>query len=398
MEHEILRQIEYIRQTLSQDKKPLGIFISAGCPLGVKIEPPDDGPLIPDVIGLTKYICEESKLPKGKKDKCIDIVLKFFREDGKENPNIEEILSYIRSLKNVVGNSEVRGLSKKDLTDLDKEICSLISKKVDKPLPNKETPYHNLATWITSLQRNKPFEIFTTNYDLLMEQALEDVECPYFDGFVGVRKAFFDSRGIDEKEILPARWTRLWKIHGSLNWRLSDGRVIRTDQVKDGESYLIYPSHLKYDETRKMPYLAMLDNFKNFLKQPSSLLYVIGYSFNDDHINEVMHQSLKTNPTCMIYAFLYGELNQEDNKYHKAIKLSKDNPNFTIIAFDKGVIGKKEGAWILKNEDDINSISGNIVIKDKSSDKVTLEFGDFRKFGLFLNDITNEVKLDDEEL
>ncbi len=35
-----------------------------------------------------------------------------------------------------------------------------------------------------------PIELFTTNYDLLLEEALEDEEIPYFDGFVGSKKSF----------------------------------------------------------------------------------------------------------------------------------------------------------------------------------------------------------------
>ena len=46
-------------------------------------------------------------------------------------------------------------------------------------------------------------------------------------------------------------------------------------------SHLIYPSHLKYEQSRKMPYLAMIDQLNRFIRQPNSLLIVSGYSFND---------------------------------------------------------------------------------------------------------------------
>ena len=93
----------------------------------------------------------------------------------------------------------------------------------------------------------------------------------YFDGFIGARKAFFDLGAVEDEDLLPPRWTRLWKIHGSLNWRLeNETDVVRTDEKTDKQSYLIYPSHLKYDQSRKMPYLAMLDRLKAFLLAPSS--------------------------------------------------------------------------------------------------------------------------------
>lgn len=33
--HNPIRESKYLRQILSQDKKPVGFFISAGCPLAV---------------------------------------------------------------------------------------------------------------------------------------------------------------------------------------------------------------------------------------------------------------------------------------------------------------------------------------------------------------------------
>ena len=57
--HDPIRQSKYLRQTLSQDKKPVGFFISAGCPLAVSMPTKEECPLIPDVAGLTKYIKDE---------------------------------------------------------------------------------------------------------------------------------------------------------------------------------------------------------------------------------------------------------------------------------------------------------------------------------------------------
>jgi len=65
--HDPIRQSKYLRQTLSQDKKPVGFFISAGCPLAVKM-PDKEWPLIPDVAGLTKYVSETLLEETEKKD------------------------------------------------------------------------------------------------------------------------------------------------------------------------------------------------------------------------------------------------------------------------------------------------------------------------------------------
>lgn len=51
----------------------------------------------------------------------------------------------------------------------------------------------------------------------LMEQSLEEMEIPYFDGFVGANNPFFDLRALEDN-LIPKHWSRLWKIHGSINW------------------------------------------------------------------------------------------------------------------------------------------------------------------------------------
>nr|WP_256378754.1 DUF87 domain-containing protein [Bradyrhizobium sp. URHD0069] len=51
-------------------------------------------------------------------------------------------------------------------------------------------------------------ELFTTNYDLLLEEAFERSRAPYFDGFTGGREPFFDPVTVASND-LPARWTRI---------------------------------------------------------------------------------------------------------------------------------------------------------------------------------------------
>ncbi len=412
IEHEIFRQVGYIQQTLSQDKKPIGIFIAAGCPLSIRInEREEDGkkvddPLIPDVAGLTALIAKQ--LASGDEDNPsnYDKLLIQMESDGLKEPNIEIILSQIRALKQVAGNGTVKDFTGKNLADLDELICNAISVEVDKLLPNLETPYHGLAAWAKALDRDKPVHIFTTNYDLLIEQALEEEGCLYFDGFIGARKAFFDLGAVEDEKILHPRWARLWKIHGSINWRLdSKKNIIRTYEKDDNKSYLIYPSHLKYDQSRKMPYLAMLDRLKDFIMSPSSAMFIIGYSFSDDHINDIILQSLRSNPTSIIYSFIFGELEQP--KYEKAIQCAKSTNNLSLIAFDKAIIGRKVGKWTLKDHKKVEEIPSEIVKFKKEIVDVDgrptpvysyeLHLGDFKLFGDFLKEISATKKNEHEK-
>src|SRR5690606_9675147 len=186
------------------------------------------------------------------------------------------------------------------------------------------------------------------------------------------------------------RWSRLWKIHGSINWKLDKKKNIIRSDIKDAnQGYLIYPSHLKYDQSRKMPYLAMLDRLKEFLLAPSCALFMSGYSFSDDHINDVIVQSLRSNPTAIVYAFLFGSL--DDVKYTKAKTCAKSVANLSLIAFDKAIIGRNEGAWTLNDESLLEDIPGNAAYAYKKNIDVgggkmeekqfyELQLGDFAKF------------------
>tara|TARA_R110001592_G_scaffold141033_1_gene362287 strand:+ start:10819 stop:12018 length:1200 start_codon:yes stop_codon:yes gene_type:complete len=387
--HDPIRQISFIQQALSQNRKPVGFFIGAGCPLSIRVEKDKDGaiidePLIWDVAGLTKIIAARLTSDDEQNPSDWDKIVKVVEDDGGDGKNIELLLSKIRVLRSVAGAGTVRGMAAKELDNLDEQVCKVISKEVNKSLPRADTPYHNLAIWSRSIRRAKPVHLFTTNYDLLLEQALEESSAPYFDGFIGSRKAFFDLGAVEDEDLLPARWTRLWKIHGSLNWRLENGNtVVRSDESADNQSYLIYPSHLKYDQSRKMPYLAMLDRLKAFLLNPSALLFICGYSFADEHINDIICRSLETNPSAQVFALLYGDLSQQ--KYELGRKCALSTPNLSILAFDQGIIGRNVGEWQAADIDALPLPTGILV---KNGSVVLLKLGDFAALGSLLRGLS----------
>lgn len=403
--HDAFRQLEYIQQTLSQNKKSVGFFIGAGCPLAVRVNHREiDGKnisdaLIPDVAGLTMKIGQQLAAKDGEEKTNWDKIIQTIVADGFDQPTIEDILTQIRSLFSVAGKGDVRGFKADDLKDLDKKICKIIVSEVDKALPDIKSPYHNLAIWTRSINRDHPVHVFTTNYDLLVEQAFEDTSAPYFDGFIGARSAFFDLGAVENENLLPSRWTRLWKIHGSINWRLdANEKVIRSDKVDQGQSYLIYPSHLKYSQSRKMPYLAMLDRLKEFLLKPSAIVFFSGYSFSDEHINDILCSSLDSNSTAMAFVFLFGKLNE--GKYEKAVKCALRTPNLSLLAFDKAIIGRSELDWTFAEDKNTNLPEGIIApktgVEGSESTDTELRLGDFFQFGILLRNLSRKNDGDDE--
>lgn len=394
--HDPIRHLKYLRQSLSQDNESIGFFLSAGCPLSVSM-PKNEWPLIPDVANLTKFINNQLT------EDCSYQTLLAELIKAERNPeNIEDTLSFLRSLLSVSKGGEVRGLNEKSLLDLENKICKIIVKKIDVLLPDQDTPYHHLCKWIRSIDRKTPIEIFTTNYDLLMEQSLEDLEVEYFDGFVGARRSFFDLRALEDN-MIPTHWSRLWKIHGSINWYKEDAlgqkKVYRSSEIKEDASHLIYPSHLKYEESRKMPYLALIDQLNRFIRKKSSLLIMSGYSFNDGHLNDTILNALKANPTAMVLGLMFGSFEDTisdhppKEKYPEAYRLAKNQHNLNIWTFDKAIIGTNLGRWhqFPGSEDadlDIRKFidtvrSDDLQIKTQS----LVKLGDFAIFTSFLKRI-----------
>ena len=388
------RQVSYLQQVFSGNKKPLGLFLGAGCPMSIRVD--DNKPLIPGVAGMTAFV-REKLLTCGEYKDILQTVERHFRSDGRCEPTVEDILTHIRALHAVAGNDEVRGLTAEQLIKLDDQICHLIHQSVDKLLPNTKTSYHSVASWMDAISRESAVEVFTTNYDLLVEQALEHYRVPYFDGFAGVKRPLFDPRTMEE-DSLPPRWVRLWKLHGSVNWfQKEDLDIFRGTTSENSKRRVIHPSHLKYQESRRMPYLAMMDRLRGFIKEPTSALILCGYSFRDDHINEAILQGLLYTQTSVAFALLFDKT----EAYEEVIKLATERSNLNVLARDGGVIGGQKIKWLEKNPDSVSEqenkwVNWRRLTNDKSVAEFTL--GDFNVLGNFLQELVGNVQRPREDV
>jgi hypothetical protein len=383
-DHDPLMQASYIRQCLSHDKRPLGLFLGAGCPMAVRVKiAGGDQPLIPDIKGVTSYVF--GAIGTSTLKDPFDRLFSHFPKDGLPDPNIEQFLGHLRSLRKVAGNDSVRGLSSTELADLDKTVCGLLVTLADKNLPDFDTAYHRVAAWVGAIERADPVEIFTTNYDLLIEEALERNRIPFFDGFVGSRSTFLDIPSMEDGK-LPPRWNRVWKIHGSLNWyEGKDGTIHRGESP--GKPTVIYPSHLKYDESRRLPYFCMIDRLRDFFKKPAPVLIACGFSFGDQHLNEVLLQGLQGNPGAIVFALLYESL----GSYAEISTAAQNRANLNVLAKDAGVVGTKSAPWT-RGKDAAACNDSTAVKWTPDPHKTTVKnaqflLGDFANFAVFANEL-----------
>jgi hypothetical protein len=392
--HDPYKQIDYLQQCLSANKKPLGLFIGAGCPTAVRLEEKNECPLIPDILGITSIVRERLS----SREICGPLLGKIdehLQQDDRQDCDIEAMLGHIRALCSVAGKDDARvGLSVDDCEKLDDAICQIIQELADKELPKDGTPYHRVAEWVSGTMRDKPVEVFTANYDLLMEQAFEHCQVPFFDGFPGSCRPFFDIRTIEE-DPLPSRWARLWKLHGSINWYLDSSKRVYRGTTDEAESKrVIHPSHMKYEESRRMPYLAMIDRLRTFIKQPTAALVVCGYSFRDEHINEVFLQGLQFSPTSIVFALLYDTL----DKYPNALKLANECPNLSLLASDGAVVGSTRSEWPTREAESAVARSDKWITwattepeKEDAPLIASFQLGDFAVLGELFHEVGGSV-------
>jgi SIR2-like domain len=311
-----------LRQIVGQGRKRLGFLIGAGVPAGLR-SAAGLGPLIPVAADLTKCVLEALSKTYGA---TLDSIIKEL-----PNPNIENILSRVRSLAGVIGIAKIHGQDGKGYETLASAICEEIGTIVNQKLPPGTSTY---------TERQHAVEIFTTNYDLLFEQALERAKVPYFDGFAGGNAPFFDPSSVASND-LPPRWVRLWKLHGSVCWDSNEhGEVVRIPGSKS--THLVFPEHLKYDQTQKAPYSALFDRLRAFLMTQDTLLIVSGCSFADAHVSARLDECLTANPSASVFAFQFRPLAEES----LACGISKRRPNMSVYAPDKAMINGVEAPWV----------------------------------------------------
>jgi hypothetical protein len=205
------------------------------------------------------------------------------------------------------------------------------------------TPHEN---FLSKLMARDPQDgrakLFTTNYDTLLEQAMDRLGILYCDGFTGTVGRKFNPAAYDLDHYYPGevgegrvrryhKFIQLYKLHGSINWRKTsepkagdpygvrfdsapvlhhnDVIVAGTDRTRNrldeifspGEGLAILPTTAKFGQTLTMPFAHLFRSFGHALQQPQTVLFVIGYGGMDEHVNQMIHDAL-INPgfTCVI--------------------------------------------------------------------------------------------------
>lgn len=158
--------------------------------------------------------------------------------------------------------------------------------------------------------------IFTTNYDLFNERAMDRLGLPYANGFSGVVERRFNPATFryalaEQLDVTSRKWSAvdgfvyLCKLHGSLSWTEDDHGLfpIRELWPQDGASkVMIYPTPAKQNSSLGSPYSDLFREFQSRIVREQSVLITAGFAFGDEHLNNIIYQAL-TIPTFRLIVF-----------------------------------------------------------------------------------------------
>jgi len=370
---DVVKEIKELKNQLAYSKN-IGFFFGAGTSCALNI---------PNIAMLTAGI---EKNLNGDLLKNFKIIRDNLKTTLGREVNIEEILNHIRRIREITNEKPDQDFIKvtgEAAKNLDKEICNQIYNIIEEVEGKADlTNPRKFFAWLNILNHEYSKEVFTTNYDLIIEKSLEQSQIPYFDGFVGSYEPFFWQESIEQptgKTDITRNWIRLWKIHGSLSWfwkedkKDNSQKIIRVGKFdKAGttdKELVIYPSKEKYDSSRKQPFISYFDRLKNFLSSGELLFIFTGFSFSDQHINEIIFNCLRQNNRlfCIVLCFT----DKEVENLHTLTKSSYMNLN---------VFGPKKAIV-------------NGTLEDWTFDKTTLK--DTEKFDTYWDETKSELKLGD---
>jgi hypothetical protein len=235
-----------------------------------------------------KEVC--AKFPKAKLDDNIEKLLSVCKVYLELNETAGEEDKDVGAVKAFVQTAEACILAKVDFADRDTTLTA------------HETFVRKIGRRGFRKSRAK---VFTTNYDLTIEEAARRLRFTIIDGFSHTLDQVYDRQHFDydivrreaSKEgpdYIPNVF-HLYKLHGSTDWRRTDSDIVRSRDNDVGKPVLIYPRSSKYQEAFEPPYLDMMGALQASLREPDTSILIVGFGFKDDHISRPIISALESN-------------------------------------------------------------------------------------------------------
>lgn len=283
---------------------------------------------------------------------------------GRDDVNIEDQIrvanELIRGLE-ILGKKEdastLQNELERDLIHFANSVLAGETAIAEADQNKREEAFNALVTFLMSFASRTGtrdrVNIFTTNYDRVIEIGAELAGMHLLDRFVGSISPIFRSSRLNldmhynppgmrgEPRYLEgvARYT---KLHGSVDWvQTTDGirRIGVPFGAKSVEPFfdvagfsestayklMVYPNAAKDMETAGYPYVDLFRDFAAAICRPNSTLVTYGYSFGDDHINRVIKDMLTIPSTHLViisYDDKMGRIMRTFNEWGRSAQTS----------------------------------------------------------------------------
>lgn len=261
------------------------------------------------------------------------------KASGREKGNIEDQIrtanDLLRGLRILKKDAEANALA----AELDKVITtfarSILSSENaiataddDKRVKAYSVLVNFLLSFASRTGNRERLNVFTTNYDRLIEVGAELAGIHLMDRFVGTMMPIFRSSrlnldihynppGIRGEPRYLEGVARLAKLHGSVDWVQNEDEIRRiglpfgADDISpylnapglkgsNALKLMVYPNSAKDRETAEYPYVELFRDFAAAVCRPNSTLVTYGYGFGDEHINRVIHDMLTIPSTHLV--------------------------------------------------------------------------------------------------
>lgn len=286
-----------------------------------------------------------------------DVPNKLSNEDMECWRNIEETLNNGTDLESTLQQNKATNNIEKAIVEsayelISSEDVSIFKEIIEKSRTLRFSEY--LSCFNVDLYN---LVVITTNYDLLIEYACEIKGLVYSDSYYGKIISKYSPENAD-KEMLKAikrgkklmnhnkPHIKIYKPHGSINWKLINGKLNKINHVNCGIPCIISPGSNKYEKGYEEPFDYHIGKMGKEIDNAKRLIF-IGYGFNDNHLETHLNKLENiSKPKLIVTRTLYGNAKKIVDNWPNTIAIEEmkinDKSCGTRIYFEKQIYEIKD--------------------------------------------------------
>lgn len=317
-DEKIIRKIIEPWLTAVFQSEHLSLLLGTGITTGIC----SDAEIMPQAMGRIEFTTNKDKIKQFAETEAKSL--------GRGSANFEDdlrtALELLKGLK-ILAKSEAKTLETEINEKLKCLVKNLIGNESRLLLASKGADAlallkRFLISFASRTATRDRLHIFTTNYDRLIEYALDAAGIYALDRFVGklnptmrMHKMELDYHynppGIRGEPRYVEGVVRYTKLHGSLDWRFKETEIQRAplpfgtkprdeEMLNYADTVVIYPNASKGIDTAYYPYSELFRDFATAVCRPNSVLVTYGYGFGDSHINTTIADMMSIPSTHLV--------------------------------------------------------------------------------------------------